>query len=260
MNYHADDRLLGANKYFKSWYPDPDRPLVSHEIYYHKFYDISYTVHFEDYQQMFHEGSIIPNPIIGKKFSYALEANEQLIQFVVSSTGHNKYGNISLLINLNELLCYLQIQGGFYTYLLEIVEYPSVSVAKLMFSHLQFEDIPKYDASKLGNPWYRDPQGNNYCSFSTRRFQYFGENEYDTELEFHLQLTNGQCKELYNKCRREPVSHYEANLEEPCKCMKYRLGRRDRWQNCPSPWKSKETALKMYELQEEIKPDGKDVI
>lgn len=228
------------------WAPKDLHSLAGRWERYKEFSCVIRTVHFEDYKRIRSIEKLDPQPL--KKSTHLRQTMPDLevLWFGMPSDGHNWYGNVSFVVDLDLLLQKLSLR----TYFIEVVDYRTQSASRLLLTSKTYEHLREFDPQIKGGPWFVDENKKNKYLTLARRCRAAEWNGHT--LELMLELTDSEAKEVFAMASVEAADHSEANDEGYMKCRKHRSGRY--WTECPTPW-SKDVASRKIRKHGLIKRD-----
>lgn len=217
---------------------------------YEEFQDIVRTVHFDEYKDIHRIQQLTPNPLTESTCTHLLHRFPDMkgLWFGISDPNfddeHNWCGNVNFDVNLESFLKSLEIYN---VYFVEVIEFPSTSTSRLLITTQKF-DLPQYDPTVKGGPWYRDPSGKNWFLNDVRRYD-GATNVYGHQVQFFLVLSDCKAASLLNMLMVKAVNHSQANCGTRYQCMKHRSDVVGVWRDCPYPWSKERTRSVLAEMK-----------
>ncbi|XP_066951746.1 uncharacterized protein [Macrobrachium rosenbergii] len=169
-------------------------------------------------------------------------------------SGHNKYGNVRFIIQLNTFLQYLNEKAVFKFYLYEIFQSTSHCASRFIVAEDRDHQIPgdlmPYNYSISGGPWYVEQNDNGILvhKFANAIRAYKSAEKYPLkhEVEFFLKGRENIYSELYLYVHPLPENHSRANDSEGM-CYTYQSETCTRSSPCPYALPKASTSLEIEE-------------
>ncbi|XP_064082384.1 uncharacterized protein LOC135198588 isoform X2 [Macrobrachium nipponense] len=143
-------------------------------------------------------------------------------------SGHNKYGNVRFVIQMNTLLQYLNEKAVFKFYLYEVFQSTNHCASRFIIAEDRDHQIPgdlmPYDYSVPGGPWHAEQNDRGILvhkvANAIRAYKSAEKYPLKHEVEFFLKGRENIYADLYLYVHPIPENHSEANDSEGM-CYKY---------------------------------------
>ncbi|XP_076053866.1 uncharacterized protein LOC143032761 [Oratosquilla oratoria] len=243
----STDIELHKNNDLTSW--QPRQPLIVQQWDYKEIYYISRVVHMDDAVKVMREKKMSPRPIT--HFS-AYHRNNlpsehpckdlKILWFAptLEFGAPSYYGNVEFILDLSWAL-----QKWRKSYLMEMVTGKTYTLYRILLTNTNYDELfqgssnsngPILRPANVTGHWQRQDTGygytRNYVLTNCPRFNNQGYNMQGLTVEFLIEATEDDAKEVFNKSFLTFRDHRPALCEGPTAC--HRFVRRKK--NCPYPY------------------------
>ncbi|XP_071552589.1 uncharacterized protein [Panulirus ornatus] len=201
---------------FRCWRPNSASSLQAENAFgynaYEEFNEIVRTVHLDECGEIHRSQQLKASPSTETTGTYLLHTFPDMkgLWFGISDLNFeddlNWHGDVSYKVDLESFLESLKIYN---TYLVEVVEFPTTSTSRLLIT-TQRLDLPQYDPTVKGGPWYKDPSGRNWFLNDARRYDGVT-NVFGHQVQFILIIPDCEAASLPDMLRIAPVNNSQTD-------------------------------------------------
>lgn len=239
------------------WKPGNGRAIAPQHPQYRPFSQAVRTVHIDEaleycMQYRMQPKHIFNNSILNRRSLKNTNhpcKNIQVLWFGAESPPekdeeHDWYGNIQFAIPVDLLL-----RRWEHRYLVEMMTAKTHTATHILITNTDYSGVlPRYDPHQQGGPWYVD---NNRHSVlvDCARFNDKGYNRNGHNLEFMIEATPADQRQLLNICELSFKNHSEArNKQRPLRCLRTQFINK----SCPTPLISARAAGEFFNQHQRI--------
>ncbi|XP_066945829.1 uncharacterized protein [Macrobrachium rosenbergii] len=240
-----------------AWLPGSGRHINEGRKAYEPFTHLVRTIHLEDAVQVLDTNRMKPKGVVtfSSLHSQTLPTNHpcknlQVLWFSARLESEeeedpNWYGNVEFAIPCDLLLEMFQ-----YCFLVEMVTRRTHTDSRILLTNKDYSSVlPYYKRKQPGGGWLENGDGH-FALRKCSRYRNQGTNQFDHNLEFMVEVTEKEEREILSKCKIDFRNHEDAeDTSQAQVCNRYqRIG-----EPCPTPYTSVETAA---EFRSELRDMG----